>query len=198
MAITRSSATPSRSITSPKARRRARYELRPEDLLRADREARERKLDLIGIYHSHPDCDAYFSETDLKNSCPWYSFVVLSIQSATFDHANSWLPNRGADRCRKRGINMARIMIPTPLRQFADKHDTVDLPGKTVGEVLTALTARFPDLKKHLYTDEGKLRSFVNVYLNDEDIRYTGKDATPVNDPDTLSIVPSIAGGIHA
>jgi adenylyltransferase/sulfurtransferase len=86
-------------------------------------------------------------------------------------------------------------MIPTPLRQFADKHDTIELPGKTVGEVLTALTTKFPDLKKHLYTDEGKLRSFVNVYLNDEDIRYMGKDATPVADPDTLSIVPSIAGG---
>ena len=72
---------------------RARYELRPEDLLRADREAREKKMDLIGIYHSHPDCDAYFSQTDLRNSCPWYSFVVLSIQKGEFHHANSWLPN---------------------------------------------------------------------------------------------------------
>ena len=72
---------------------RAHYELRPEDLLRADREARERKLDLIGIYHSHPDCDAYFSETDLKNSCPWYSFVILSIYGGVFNHANSWLPD---------------------------------------------------------------------------------------------------------
>lgn len=71
----------------------ARYELRPEDLLRADREARQKGLDLVGIYHSHPDCGAYFSETDLKNSCPWYSFVVLSIQKGDFDHANSWLPN---------------------------------------------------------------------------------------------------------
>ena len=71
----------------------ARYELRPEDLLAADRAARERQMDLIGIYHSHPDCGAYFSETDLKNSCPWYSFVVLSIQKGEFDHANSWLPN---------------------------------------------------------------------------------------------------------
>jgi proteasome lid subunit RPN8/RPN11 len=69
------------------------YQLRPEDLMRADREARERKMELIGIYHSHPDCGAYFSETDLKNSCPWYSFVVLSIQKGRFDHANSWLPN---------------------------------------------------------------------------------------------------------
>lgn len=71
----------------------ARYELRPEDLLKADREARSRGMDLVGIYHSHPDCGAYFSETDLKNSCPWYSFVVLSIQNGEFDHANSWLPN---------------------------------------------------------------------------------------------------------
>jgi len=71
----------------------ARYELRPEDLLAADREARRRNMDLVGIYHSHPDCGAYFSETDLKNSCPWYSFVVLSIQKGEFDHANSWLPN---------------------------------------------------------------------------------------------------------
>ena len=80
---------------------RARYELRPEDLLRADREARERKLDLIGIYHSHPDCGAYFSETDLKNSCPWYSFVVLSVQNGVFDHANSWLPNAEQTQAEK-------------------------------------------------------------------------------------------------
>lgn len=70
-----------------------RYELRPEDLLAADKAARERKMDLIGIYHSHPDCDAYFSTTDLQNSCPWYSFVVLSIQKGEFHHANCFLPN---------------------------------------------------------------------------------------------------------
>jgi proteasome lid subunit RPN8/RPN11 len=72
---------------------RARYELRPMDLLHAEQEARRHNMDLVGIYHSHPDCDAYFSETDLKNSCPWYSFVVLSIQNGEFHHANSWLPN---------------------------------------------------------------------------------------------------------
>ena len=92
---------------------------------------------------------------------------------------------------------MAKILIPTPLRQFAEKQDSVELPGATVGEVLGALTARFPDLKKHLYSDEGKLRSFVNVYLNDEDIRYLNKDATPAAPADTLSIVPSIAGGAN-
>jgi proteasome lid subunit RPN8/RPN11 len=71
----------------------ARYELRPEDLLEADRRARAAGLDLIGIFHSHPDCDAYFSKTDLENSCPWYSFVVLSVKGGKFDHANSFLPN---------------------------------------------------------------------------------------------------------
>jgi proteasome lid subunit RPN8/RPN11 len=71
----------------------ARYELRPEDLLAADRSARAAGLDLVGIFHSHPDCDAYFSKTDLENSCPWYSFVVLSVKGGKFDHAASFLPN---------------------------------------------------------------------------------------------------------
>jgi proteasome lid subunit RPN8/RPN11 len=71
----------------------ARYEIKPEDLLAADRAARERGLDVIGIFHSHPDCDAYFSETDLKNSCPWFSFVVMSVQGGRFHHANSFLPD---------------------------------------------------------------------------------------------------------
>lgn len=90
---------------------------------------------------------------------------------------------------------MARILIPTPLRQFAEKNDSVEVPGANAGEVLNGLTTRFPELRKHLYNDEGKLRSFVNVYLNDEDIRYLQKDATAVAATDTLSIVPSIAGG---
>jgi proteasome lid subunit RPN8/RPN11 len=70
-----------------------RYEIRPQDLLDAERLARDGALELIGIFHSHPDCDAYFSKTDLQNSCPWYSFVVLSIQHGKFDHANSFLPD---------------------------------------------------------------------------------------------------------
>ena len=74
---------------------------------------------------------------------------------------------------------MAKVMIPTPLRQFTAKQDSVNVPGATVGEVLAALTTEYPDLRKQIFNDEGKLRSFVNVYLNDEDIRYIGKDATP-------------------
>jgi len=90
---------------------------------------------------------------------------------------------------------MAKILIPTPLRQFAGKQDSVELGGATVGEVLQSLTSQYGDLRRHLYNDEGKLRSFVNVYVNDDDIRYLEKEATPLKDGDTVSIVPSIAGG---
>ena len=89
-----------------------------------------------------------------------------------------------------------KIHIPTPLRAYSDKQDTVSVRATTVGEALEALTAKHPGLKKHLYSDEGRLRSFVNVYLNDEDIRYLPeKNATRVNEHDALSIIPSIAGG---
>ncbi len=88
-----------------------------------------------------------------------------------------------------------KVVIPTPLRQFVGKKDTVDIDARTVGEALAGLTSQFGDLRKHLYNDEGKLRSFVNVYVNDEDIRFLQKDQTPVNDSDVISIVPSIAGG---
>jgi molybdopterin converting factor small subunit len=90
---------------------------------------------------------------------------------------------------------MAKVLIPTPLRQYAGQNNAVDVAGATVGEALSALTTQYGDLRKHLYNDEGKLRSFVNVYLNDEDIRYLSREATPVKEGDTLSIVPSIAGG---
>ena len=90
---------------------------------------------------------------------------------------------------------MAKVLIPTPLRQYAGKQDSVELAGATVGEVLQSLTSQYADLRRHLYTDEGKLRSFVNVYVNDEDIRYLAKENTPTKDGDTISIIPSIAGG---
>jgi len=89
-----------------------------------------------------------------------------------------------------------KVMIPTPLRQYAGKQDSVELEAKTVGEALAGLTSQYSELRRHLYNDDGKIRSFVNIYLNDEDIRYLSKEQTPVNDQDILSIVPSIAGGI--
>src|SRR6266852_6767894 len=88
-----------------------------------------------------------------------------------------------------------RILIPTPLRPYTDKKDTVDAEGRTVGELLADLTKRHSGLKAHLYNEQGTLRSFVNVYVNDEDIRYLQKEQTPVAPGDTISIIPSVAGG---
>jgi molybdopterin/thiamine biosynthesis adenylyltransferase/rhodanese-related sulfurtransferase/molybdopterin converting factor small subunit len=88
------------------------------------------------------------------------------------------------------------IHIPTPLRPFTDKKESVEVTGGTVGELLADLTTKHEGLRKHLYADDGRLRNFVNVYLNDEDIRYLQKEKTPVKPGDSLSIVPSVAGGV--
>ena len=88
-----------------------------------------------------------------------------------------------------------KILIPTPLRPFTGKQDAVEVDGATIGELLANLTTQYAGLKPHLYNEQGKLRSFVNVYLNDEDIRYLQKDKTPVASGAVISIVPSIAGG---
>jgi adenylyltransferase/sulfurtransferase len=88
------------------------------------------------------------------------------------------------------------IYIPTPLRPFAAGKDAVEVSAAAVAAALDELTQTFPELRKHLFTSEGKVRAFVNVYLNDEDVRYLpGKEATEVSPTDTLSIIPSIAGG---
>jgi adenylyltransferase/sulfurtransferase len=88
------------------------------------------------------------------------------------------------------------IFIPSPLRLYAGGQDAVEVTAATVAEALEGLTQAHPDLRKHLFTPEGKLRSFVNLYLNDEDVRYLpAKEDTPVTSADQLSIIPSIAGG---
>jgi molybdopterin converting factor small subunit len=91
-----------------------------------------------------------------------------------------------------------KVIIPTPLRTYAGKRDSAEFNASTVGDALGGLTNEFADLRKHLFTEDGKLRAFVNVYLNDEDIRYLAKEHTPTKDGDTISIVPSIAGGSSA
>ena len=87
------------------------------------------------------------------------------------------------------------VMIPTPLRPFTDNRPSVAVDGGSVGEALKDLCGQYGALQRHLYTDNGSLRSFVNIYVNDEDIRYLQKEATPVAEKDVISIIPSIAGG---
>src|ERR1700710_2218403 len=91
-----------------------------------------------------------------------------------------------------------KILIPTPLRPYTDKKDAVDADGATVGELLADLTRKHAGLKAHLYNEQGKLRSFVNIYVNDQATRYREKERTPIKAGDTVSIIPSVAGGAPA
>ena len=90
---------------------------------------------------------------------------------------------------------MVKVFIPTPLRSYTGAKDTVLLEGATVGDVLRSLTSTYSSLETHLFTEEGTLRRFVNVYVNDEDIRFLQREDTKVTESDTVSIIPSIAGG---
>ena len=87
------------------------------------------------------------------------------------------------------------VRIPTPLRPFTEQRASIEIDGATVGDILRQLTTTFDGLRPHLYGADGSLRNFVNVYVNDEDVRYLQKEQTPVQPTDTVSIVPSVAGG---
>src|SRR2546423_8433726 len=87
------------------------------------------------------------------------------------------------------------IVIPTPLRQFAGGQSEIEVSASTAGEALDQLTTTHAELRRHLFNDQNTLRNFVNVYVNDEDIRHTKGADTPVKEGDTILIVPSIAGG---
>lgn len=90
---------------------------------------------------------------------------------------------------------MTTLRIPTPLRPYADGASEIEVQGENVSMALAELTERYPSLKKHLFSEEGQLRSYVNLFINDEDIRHLDGVATPIKEGDKLMIIPSIAGG---
>jgi sulfur-carrier protein len=90
---------------------------------------------------------------------------------------------------------MATVIIPTPLRKFTNQTAKVQIEAGTIGEVIDRITLDFPELKKHLLDQQGDIRSFVNIFAGDEDIRDLQKEKTPVNNSTVISIVPAIAGG---
>ncbi len=88
------------------------------------------------------------------------------------------------------------VRIPTPLQEFTQQRDAVEIEGEDVREVLENLDRRFAGIRQRLYDDEARLRRFVNIYVNQEDIRFLQGEGTAVSDGDELSIVPAIAGGL--
>ena len=91
---------------------------------------------------------------------------------------------------------MPTLKIPTPLRPYADGQAEITVQGQKVGEALDDLTGQHPDLRQHLFNETGKLRPFVNLFINDEDIRFLDGVETPITEDDRLMIIPSIAGGL--
>ena len=89
----------------------------------------------------------------------------------------------------------ATIRIPTPLRKLANEQETVEVESTTVGAAIDELEGKFPGIKERLVSEDGEVRRFVNVYVNEEDIRFLESQATPLKDGDDVSIIPAIAGG---
>jgi len=90
---------------------------------------------------------------------------------------------------------MAKLIIPTPLRKFTNNQSSIETNGKTVLEVVTQLTETYPELKEHLFDENENIRSFVRIYVGDEDIKKLDREHTKVSSEDTISIIPAIAGG---
>jgi molybdopterin synthase sulfur carrier subunit len=90
---------------------------------------------------------------------------------------------------------MPSVRIPTPLRKLTNELEVVEAGGANINEIIASLDAAFPGLKERICDDSGQVRRFVNIFVNDEDIRFLEENATPVKPTDEISIVPAIAGG---
>lgn len=89
-----------------------------------------------------------------------------------------------------------KVILPSALKQYAGDKSEVEVPGTTVSDVLDALAARYPELRRHIFSDDGRLRKFVNVFVNEDDIRHLERrEGTALTSKDVISIIPSIAGG---
>ncbi len=88
-----------------------------------------------------------------------------------------------------------KVRIPTPLRKLTNNEEVVEIEAITIGDAIQELQSRFPGIKERLVDDKGEVRRFVNVYVNEEDIRFLSNQQTPLKDGDEISIIPAIAGG---
>ena len=88
-----------------------------------------------------------------------------------------------------------KVRIPTPLRKLTNNEEVIEVDSSTIGEAITELQSRYPGIQERLIDEDGAVRRFVNVYVNEEDIRFLQNQDTPLNDGDEVSIIPAIAGG---
>jgi len=175
--------------------------------------ARAQKFDVVFVDSSSPLSDGIELTRKIRRSGYNHRTPIVMITTPKytgfltegFEAGASFMIYKPIDRTRlQRLVRLMQGVIENEIRRFRRVVVEVkaliqsggdEVQAATVGEALSALTNKFGELKKHLYSDDGRLRSFVNVYVNDEDIRYLQKDQTNLREGDTISIVPSIAGG---
>src|SRR5919108_4619901 len=135
-----------------------RFLIGPADYRLAEGRARDRKGSLAGFYHSHPDHPARPSQHDLVHAWPNLIYVIVSVNAGVAGEMTCWRLRDDRTAFEQGDLKMAhRVLIPTPLRPYTGQREAVEADGRTVGEVLSALTARYGDLRRHLYSDNGNL-----------------------------------------
>jgi adenylyltransferase/sulfurtransferase len=139
--------------------------------------------------------NAKFKRQNSKNEIQRISFPCSAWERKRSIGLSLPIENPKSKIENRKSAMSTRIFIPTPLRSYTDNRAEIEVEGTNIGEALGALIEEHPGLREHLFDSDGKLRSFVNIYLNDDDIRYLSEEKTPVESRDTISIIPAIAGG---
>ena len=181
-------------------RARDRYLIDPRDQLRIEEAALRDGLDVLGVWHSHPDHPAVPSLTDDQRAWDGYSYLIIRVGPTGCEH---WLCWRRADGLfhpqpfEVQTMSPITIRIPTPLRSLTGGAREVHASGATVGEVFEALFAEHAALKSTLLDEQGQLRRFVKVFVDRRDIQSSGGLATPIAGAEALTILPAVAGGLR-
>ncbi len=180
--------------------RERRYLVSGDETLAAMKRARAAGLDLIGVYHTHPNHPAIPSDFDQDAAMPEWSYLILSVREGDVAEERSWVLPFWEEKFQEEEIEeigpaRIQVQIPPSLASCAGGQETLLVPGKTVGEALGGLAAEYPPLASQLLREDGALRSYVNAFVDGQDIRTLAGLETPVSPDQTLVLVPSIAGG---
>ncbi len=184
---------PARNLNTERAHDR--YELDPADQLGAETQARRAGLEVVGIWHTHPDHPAEPSETDRRAAWPGWSYLIASVRGGQVRDLRSWRLTRNRFQEEEiRPMPEVLLRVPSPLRPLTDGASQLVLHGTDVGEALLALRTDHPDLLARLLGDRGELCSSVNVFRGSRDLRQLAGLTTPIETGDVLSILPAAPG----
>lgn len=180
--------------------RERRYLVSGDETLAAMKRARAAGLDLIGVYHTHPNHPAIPSDFDRDAAMPEWSYLILSVRDGAVAETRSWVLPFWEEKFTEEAIQeiapaRVNVQIPPSLAGFAEGLETLELSGASVREVLASLAQEYPVLGTQLLREDGALRSYVNAFVDGQDIRTLDGLDTPLTPEHTLMLVPSIAGG---